>query len=160
MNTGSVPFGWEQNPGRPKNKQVKTNESALSLPKVPLVLKTIRLINNRLVVITPNRIQRSIRCMIKSRLHILRESAMLRLDMSEYMQRHTINKLIGSPPGYVGCGEGGTLTEAIRKCPFTVILLDEIEKAHPDIFNILLQIFEDGYLTDSQGRRVLFENAL
>lgn len=80
----------------------------------------------------------------------LQESAMLRLDMSEYMERHTVSKLIGSPPGYVGYGEGGTLTEAIRKRPFTVVLLDEIEKAHPDIFNILLQIFEDGHLTDSQ----------
>ncbi|KAG6388419.1 hypothetical protein SASPL_149845 [Salvia splendens] len=88
------------------------------------------------------------------------ESAMLRLDMSEYMERHTVSKLIGSPPGYVGYGEGGTLTEAIRKRPFTVVLLDEIEKAHPDIFNILLQLFEDGHLTDSQGRRVSFKNAL
>lgn len=75
---------------------------------------------------------------------------MVRLDMSEYMERHTVSKLIGSPPGYVGYGEGSTLTEAIRKRPFTVLLLDEIEKAHPDIFNILLQIFEDGHLTDSQ----------
>lgn len=75
---------------------------------------------------------------------------MLRLDMSEYMERHTVSKLIGSPPGYVGYGEGGTLTEAIRRRPFTVLLLDEIEKAHPDIFNILLQVFEDGHLTDSQ----------
>ncbi|KAI3759577.1 hypothetical protein L6452_07485 [Arctium lappa] len=88
------------------------------------------------------------------------EGSMLRLDMSEYMERHTVSKLIGSPPGYVGYGEGGTLTEAIRKRPFTVVLLDEIEKAHPDIFNILLQIFEDGHLTDSQGRRVSFKNAL
>ncbi|KAK9278536.1 hypothetical protein L1049_028105 [Liquidambar formosana] len=78
------------------------------------------------------------------------EAAMLRLDMSEYMERHTVSKLIGSPPGYVGYGEGGTLTEAIRRRPFTVVLLDEIEKAHPDVFNILLQLFEDGHLTDSQ----------
>ncbi|XP_043705714.1 chaperone protein ClpD, chloroplastic isoform X2 [Telopea speciosissima] len=88
------------------------------------------------------------------------EATMLRLDMSEYMERHTVSKLIGSPPGYVGYGEGGMLTEAIRRKPFTVVLLDEIEKAHPDIFNILLQIFEDGHLTDSQGRRVSFKNAL
>ncbi|KAL0354930.1 UNVERIFIED_CONTAM: Chaperone protein ClpD, chloroplastic [Sesamum radiatum] len=88
------------------------------------------------------------------------ESAMLRLDMSEYMERHTVSKLIGSPPGYVGYGDGGTLTEAIRRRPFTVVLLDEIEKAHPDIFNILLQLFEDGHLTDSQGRRVSFKNVL
>ncbi|PKU78126.1 Chaperone protein ClpD1, chloroplastic [Dendrobium catenatum] len=80
---------------------------------------------------------------------------MLRLDMSEYMERFTVSKLIGSPPGYVGYGEGGTLTEAVRRRPFTVILLDEIEKAHPDIFNILLQIFEDGHLTDSQMMEIL-----
>ncbi|KAL5564729.1 hypothetical protein UlMin_027893 [Ulmus minor] len=88
------------------------------------------------------------------------EDAMLRLDMSEYMERHSVSKLIGSPPGYVGYGEGGTLTEAIRKRPYTVVLFDEIEKAHPDIFNILLQMFEDGHLTDSQGRRVSFKNSL
>ncbi|KAJ0113272.1 hypothetical protein Patl1_01355 [Pistacia atlantica] len=88
------------------------------------------------------------------------EASMLRLDMSEYMERHTVSKLIGSPPGYVGYEEGGMLTEAIRRRPFTVLLLDEIEKAHPDIFNILLQLFEDGHLTDSQGRRVSFKNAL
>ncbi|XP_058226567.1 chaperone protein ClpD, chloroplastic-like isoform X4 [Rhododendron vialii] len=88
------------------------------------------------------------------------EAAMVRLDMSEYMEQHTVSKLIGPAPGYLGYGEGGTLTEAIRKRPFTVVLLDEIEKAHPDIFNILLQIFEDGHLTDSQGRRVSFKNAL
>ncbi|KAG6607717.1 Chaperone protein ClpD, chloroplastic, partial [Cucurbita argyrosperma subsp. sororia] len=88
------------------------------------------------------------------------EDAMLRLDMSEYMERHSVSKLIGSPPGYLGYGDGGTLTEAIRRKPFTVVLLDEIEKAHPDIFNIVLQLFEDGHLTDSQGRRVSFKNAL
>ncbi|KAI6696048.1 hypothetical protein NL676_023758 [Syzygium grande] len=88
------------------------------------------------------------------------EASVLRLDMSEYMERHTVSKLIGSPPGYVGYGQGGTLTEAIRRKPFTVVLLDEIEKAHPDIFNILLQLFEDGHLTDSEGRRVSFKNAL
>ncbi|XP_013611611.1 PREDICTED: chaperone protein ClpD, chloroplastic [Brassica oleracea var. oleracea] len=88
------------------------------------------------------------------------EESMLRLDMSEYMERHTVSKLIGSPPGYVGFEEGGMLTEAIRRRPFTVVLFDEIEKAHPDIFNILLQLFEDGHLTDSQGRRVSFKNAL
>lgn len=88
------------------------------------------------------------------------EEAMLRLDMSEYMERHSVSKLIGSPPGYVGYGEGGTLTEAIRRRPYTVVLFDEIEKAHPDVFNMLLQLFEDGHLTDSQGRRVSFKNAV
>ena len=88
------------------------------------------------------------------------EEAMLRLDMSEYMERHTVAKLIGSPPGYVGYSEGGQLTEAVRRKPYTVILFDEIEKAHPDVFNLLLQIMEDGRLTDAKGRTVNFKNTL
>jgi ATP-dependent Clp protease ATP-binding subunit ClpC len=88
------------------------------------------------------------------------EEAMIRLDMSEYMERHTVSKLIGSPPGYVGFNEGGQLTEAVRRRPYTVVLFDEIEKAHPDIFNMLLQILEDGRLTDSKGRTVDFKNTL
>jgi ATP-dependent Clp protease ATP-binding subunit ClpC len=88
------------------------------------------------------------------------EEAMIRLDMSEFMERHTVSKLIGSPPGYVGYGEGGKLTEAVRKRPYTVMLFDEIEKAHPDVFNIMLQILEDGRLTDSRGRTVDFKNTL
>ncbi|MFM7426187.1 MAG: ATP-dependent Clp protease ATP-binding subunit [Elainella sp.] len=88
------------------------------------------------------------------------EEAMIRLDMSEYMESHTISKLIGSPPGYVGYDEGGQLTEAVRRKPYTVILLDEIEKAHPDVFNMLLQLLEDGRLTDSRGRTVSFKNTL
>ena len=88
------------------------------------------------------------------------EEAMVRLDMSEFMERHTVSKLIGSPPGYVGYSEGGQLTEAVRRRPYTVILFDEIEKAHPDVFNIMLQILEDGRLTDSKGRVVDFKNTL
>jgi ATP-dependent Clp protease ATP-binding subunit ClpC len=88
------------------------------------------------------------------------EEAMVRLDMSEYMERHTVSKLIGSPPGYVGYNEGGQLTEAVRRRPYTVVLFDEIEKAHPDVFNLLLQIFEDGRLTDSKGRTIDFKNTL
>jgi ATP-dependent Clp protease ATP-binding subunit ClpC len=88
------------------------------------------------------------------------EEAMIRLDMSEFMERHTVSKLIGSPPGYVGYNEGGQLTEAVRRRPYTVILFDEIEKAHPDIFNMLLQILEDGRLTDAKGRTVDFKNTL
>jgi len=88
------------------------------------------------------------------------EEAMIRLDMSEYMERHTVSKLIGSPPGYVGYNEGGQLTEAVRRRPYTVVLFDEIEKAHPDVFNMLLQILEDGRLTDSKGRTVDFKNTL
>ncbi|MEE0928579.1 MAG: AAA family ATPase, partial [Acutalibacteraceae bacterium] len=88
------------------------------------------------------------------------ESAMIRLDMSEYMEKHTVSKLIGSPPGYVGFDEGGQLTEKVRRTPYAVILFDEIEKAHPDVFNMLLQILDDGILTDSQGRNVNFKNTV
>ncbi len=88
------------------------------------------------------------------------EKALIRLDMSEYMERHTVSKIIGSPPGYVGYEEAGQLTEKVRRRPYSVLLLDEIEKAHPDVFNILLQIFEDGRLTDSKGRMVSFKNTI
>ncbi|MCY6484759.1 ATP-dependent Clp protease ATP-binding subunit [Clostridium aestuarii] len=88
------------------------------------------------------------------------EEALIRIDMSEYMEKHTVSKLIGAPPGYVGYDQGGQLTEKVRRKPYSVILLDEIEKAHPDVFNMLLQILEDGILTDSQGRTVYFENTV
>ena len=88
------------------------------------------------------------------------ENAMIRLDMSEYMEKHTVSRLVGSPPGYVGYDEGGQLTEKVRRRPYSVVLFDEIEKAHPDVFNMLLQILEDGILTDSQGRRVDFKNCI
>ncbi len=88
------------------------------------------------------------------------EDSMVRIDMSEYMEKHAVSRLVGSPPGYVGYDEGGQLTEAVRRKPYSVLLLDEIEKAHPDVFNILLQILEDGRLTDSQGRTVDFRNAI
>ncbi len=88
------------------------------------------------------------------------DTAMIRLDMSEYMEKHTVSKLIGSPPGYVGYDEGGQLTEKVRRNPYSVVLFDEIEKAHPDVFNMLLQIMDDGHLTDSQGRKVNFRNCV
>ena len=88
------------------------------------------------------------------------ESAMIRLDMSEFMEKHTVSKLVGSPPGYVGYDEGGQLTEKVRRKPYSVVLFDEIEKAHPDVFNMLLQILDDGVLTDSQGRKVDFKNCI
>ncbi len=88
------------------------------------------------------------------------EDAMIRIDMSEYMEAHTVSRLVGAPPGYVGYEEGGQLTEAVRRKPFSVVLLDEIEKAHPDVFNILLQILDDGRLTDSKGRTVNFKNTI
>lgn len=88
------------------------------------------------------------------------ENAMIRLDMSEYMEKHTVSRLVGSPPGYVGYDEGGQLTEKVRRRPYSVLLFDEIEKAHPDVFNMLLQILDDGILTDAQGRRVDFKNCI
>jgi len=88
------------------------------------------------------------------------ENAILRVDMSEFMEKHTVSKLIGSPPGYIGYDEGGQLTEKLRRKPYSVVLFDEIEKAHPDVFNILLQIMDDGRLTDAQGRVVDFKNAI
>ena len=88
------------------------------------------------------------------------EKMMIRLDMSEYMEQHAVARLIGSPPGYAGHEEGGQLTEAVRRHPYSVVLLDEIEKAHPDLFNLLLQLLEDGHLTDAKGRRVNFCNTL
>ncbi|MFY9226959.1 MAG: AAA family ATPase, partial [Blastocatellia bacterium] len=88
------------------------------------------------------------------------EKAMVRLDMSEYMEKHSVARLIGAPPGYVGYDEGGMLTESVRRRPYAVLLFDEIEKAHPDVFNILLQILDDGRLTDGKGRTVNFKNSV
>lgn len=88
------------------------------------------------------------------------EDHMVRIDMSEYMEKHSVSRLVGAPPGYVGYEEGGQLTEAVRRNPYTIILLDEIEKAHPDVFNILLQVLDDGRLTDSKGRLVDFKNTV
>ena len=88
------------------------------------------------------------------------EQAMVRIDMSEYMEKHSVSRLIGAPPGYVGYDEGGALTEAVRRRPYQVVLFDEVEKAHPDVFNVLLQVLDDGRLTDGQGRMVNFKNTL
>ncbi|MCQ2512000.1 MAG: AAA family ATPase, partial [Lachnospiraceae bacterium] len=88
------------------------------------------------------------------------EGNMVRIDMSEYMEKHSVSRLIGAPPGYVGYDEGGQLTEAVRRKPYSVVLFDEIEKAHPDVFNVLLQVLDDGRITDSQGRTVDFKNTI
>ncbi len=88
------------------------------------------------------------------------EDALIKIDMSEFQERHTTSRLVGSPPGYVGYGEGGQLTDAVRRKPYSVVLFDEIEKAHPDAFNLLLQVLEDGHLTDGKGRRVDFRNTV
>src|SRR6202011_5829976 len=88
------------------------------------------------------------------------ERAMIRIDMSEYQEKHTVARLLGAPPGYVGYDEGGQLTEAVRRRPFSVLLFDEVEKAHPDVFNVFLQILDEGRLTDGQGRTVDFKNTI
>ncbi len=88
------------------------------------------------------------------------EQALIRVDMSEYMEKHSVSKMIGSPPGYVGYDEGGQLSEKVRRNPYSVILFDEIEKAHPDVFNILLQVLDDGHITDAQGRKIDFKNTV
>ena len=88
------------------------------------------------------------------------QEAMVRIDMSEYMEKHSVSRLVGAPPGYVGYEEGGQLTEAVRRRPYSVVLLDEVEKAHPDVFNALLQVMDDGRLTDGQGRTVSFKNVV
>lgn len=88
------------------------------------------------------------------------DDAMIRIDMSEFMEKHSVSRLVGAPPGYVGYEEGGVLTEAVRRKPYSVVLFDEVEKAHPDVFNILLQVLDDGRLTDSQGRVVDFKTRL
>ena len=88
------------------------------------------------------------------------QEAMIRIDMSEYMEKHSVSRLVGAPPGYVGYEEGGQLTEAVRRRPYSVVLLDEVEKAHPDVFNVLLQVMDDGRLTDGKGRTVSFKNVV
>ena len=88
------------------------------------------------------------------------ENALIRVDMSEYMEKHSVSKMVGSPPGYVGYDEGGQLSEKVRRNPYSVILFDEIEKAHPDVFNILLQVLDDGHITDAQGRKIDFKNTV
>ena len=88
------------------------------------------------------------------------ENSIIRVDMSEYMEKHSVSKMIGSPPGYVGYDEGGQLSDRVRKNPYSVILFDEIEKAHPDVFNILLQVLDDGRITDAQGRSINFKNTI
>lgn len=88
------------------------------------------------------------------------ENALIRVDMSEYMEQHSVSKLIGSPPGYVGFDDGGQLSEKVRKNPYSVVLFDEVEKAHPDVFNVLLQVLDDGHITDSKGRKVSFKNTI
>ncbi|MBE6737546.1 MAG: ATP-dependent Clp protease ATP-binding subunit [Ruminococcaceae bacterium] len=132
-------------------KAVRRSRAGLKDPKRPI---------GSFIFLGPTGVGKTELCKALAQAMFSDESAMLRLDMSEYMEKHTTSKLIGSPPGYVGFDEGGQLTERVRRNPYSVILFDEIEKAHPDVFNILLQILEDGRLTDSKGRTVNFKNTV
>jgi ATP-dependent Clp protease ATP-binding subunit ClpC len=112
------------------------------------------------IFVGPTGVGKTELCIVLAEILFGTKNALLRFDMSEYMEKHSISKLIGAPPGYVGYGEGGILTEKVRRNPYCIILFDEIEKAHPEIFNLLLQILEDGTLTDASGRKVSFKNSL
>lgn len=132
-------------------KAIRRGRAGLKNPKRPL---------GSFIFLGPTGVGKTELCKTLAEAMFGNEDAIIKLDMSEYMEKHTVSKLIGSPPGYVGFDEGGQLTEKIRRKPYSVVLFDEIEKAHPDVFNMLLQILEDGVLTDSQGRKVSFKNSI
>lgn len=132
-------------------KAIRRSRSGLKDPKRPI---------GSFIFLGPTGVGKTELCKALAQAMFGDENAMIRLDMSEYMEKHTVSRLVGSPPGYVGFDEGGQLTEKIRQRPYSVVLFDEIEKAHPDVFNLLLQILDDGILTDSQGRRVSFKNSV
>lgn len=132
-------------------KAIRRGRAGLKNPKRPL---------GSFIFLGPTGVGKTELCKTLAEAMFGNEEAIIKLDMSEYMEKHTVSKLIGAPPGYVGFDEGGQLTEKIRRKPYSVVLFDEIEKAHPDVFNMLLQILEDGVLTDSQGRKVSFKNSI
>lgn len=132
-------------------KAIRRGRAGLKNPKRPL---------GSFIFLGPTGVGKTELCKTLAEAMFGNEDAIIKLDMSEYMEKHTVSKLIGAPPGYVGFDEGGQLTEKIRRKPYSVVLFDEIEKAHPDVFNMLLQILEDGVLTDSQGRKVSFKNSI
>ncbi len=133
------------------SKAIRRGRVGLKNPKRPI---------GSFIFLGPTGVGKTELCKALSEAMFGSEDAIIKLDMSEFMEKHTVSKLIGSPPGYVGYDEGGQLTEKIRRKPYSVVLFDEIEKAHPDVFNMLLQILEDGVLTDSKGRKVSFKNAV
>ncbi len=130
---------------------VRRNRSGLQDPNRPI---------GSFIFLGPTGVGKTELCKALAEVMFDNENAMVRLDMSEFMERHTVSRLIGAPPGYVGYEEGGRLTEAVRRRPYCVVLLDEIEKAHRDVFNILLQVLDDGRLTDNQGHTVDFTNTI
>jgi ATP-dependent Clp protease ATP-binding subunit ClpB len=130
---------------------VRRSRAGLSDPNRP---------NGSFLFLGPTGVGKTELCKSLARFLFDTEEAMVRIDMSEFMEKHSVARLIGAPPGYVGYEEGGYLTEAVRRRPYSVLLLDEVEKAHPDVFNVLLQVLEDGRLTDGQGRTVDFRNAV
>jgi ATP-dependent Clp protease ATP-binding subunit ClpB len=130
---------------------VRRSRAGLSDPKRP---------NGSFLFLGPTGVGKTELCKALAEFMFDSEDAMVRMDMSEFMEKHSVARLIGAPPGYVGYEEGGYLTEAVRRRPYSLLLLDEVEKAHPDVFNILLQVLEDGRLTDGQGRTVDFRNTV
>src|SRR5450830_1521913 len=130
---------------------VRRNRSGLQDPNRPI---------GSFIFLGPTGVGKTELCKALAEVMFDSEDAMIRLEMSEFMERHTVSRLIGAPPGYVGYEEGGALTEAVRRKPYSVLLLDEVEKAHPDVFNVLLQVLDDGRLTDGQGRTVDFKNTV
>ncbi len=133
------------------SKALKRNRTGIKDPNKPI---------GSFMFLGPTGVGKSYLCKMLAKIMFSKEDALIRFDMSEFMEKHSVSKLIGSPPGYIGFDEGGQLTEQVKKKPYSVLMFDEIEKAHPDVLNILLQILEDGHLTDSQGRRIDFKNTI
>ena len=132
-------------------KAIRRSQSGINDPNRPI---------GSFLFLGPSGVGKTELCRALSEALFAREDAMIRIDMSEYMEKHTVSRLIGTPPGYVGYEEGGQLTEKVRRNPYSVVLFDEVEKAHPDIFHLLLQVLDEGHLTDSSGRRVNFKNCV
>jgi ATP-dependent Clp protease ATP-binding subunit ClpC len=133
------------------SRAIRRNKVGLKDPNKPI---------GTFLFLGPTGVGKTFLCKVLAKYLFDSEDAMIRVDMSEYMEKFSISRLVGAPPGYVGYEEGGQLTEKVRRKPYSIILLDEIEKAHPDIFNVLLQVFDDGHLTDGLGRKVDFKNAI
>ena len=138
-------------PSRPISKAVRRARAGLKDPKRPI---------GSFIFLGPTGVGKTELAKALAEFMFGTEDALIKIDMSEFMERHNVSRLVGAPPGYVGYEEGGQLTEAVRRKSYSVVLLDEIEKAHPEVFNILLQILEDGHLTDAKGRRVDFRNTV
>jgi ATP-dependent Clp protease ATP-binding subunit ClpB len=150
--TGAAqPCDWSERSGEAVSNAIRRSRAGLSDPNRPI---------GSFLFLGPTGVGKTELCKALANFMFDSDDAMVRIDMSEFMEKHSVSRLVGAPPGYVGYEEGGYLTEAVRRRPYSVILLDEVEKAHPDVFNILLQVLDDGRLTDGQGRTVDFRNTV